>query len=90
MLRRNNTNHSSRTSVRQLTDCKLQFDHYHYSIERCGKEVHYVMNYYNDESINDEFKVAFFNVGPSVDIFGNTWHSSLKILETVTHIHNNM
>lgn len=48
------------------------FDRHDWYVNRCGTEVKYVLDYYNDESINDD-KNIYIDVRPSPNSLSNMW-----------------
>ncbi|SCP03529.1 cytochrome c heme lyase, putative [Plasmodium malariae] len=48
------------------------FDRHDWYINRCGTEVKYILDYYNDETINDD-KNIYIDVRPAMDSFSNIW-----------------
>lgn len=49
------------------------FDRHDWYIDRCGTEVKYILDYYNDESMNDD-KNIFIDVRPAPNTISNIWH----------------
>ncbi|SBT49085.1 cytochrome c heme lyase, putative [Plasmodium ovale wallikeri] len=48
------------------------FDRHDWYVNRCGTEVKYILDYYNDESINDD-KNIYIDVRPAMDSLSNVW-----------------
>ncbi|VWU48943.1 cytochrome c heme lyase, putative [Hepatocystis sp. ex Piliocolobus tephrosceles] len=48
------------------------FDRHDWYINRCGTEVKYILDYYNDESTNDD-KHIYIDVRPAINSFSNLW-----------------
>ncbi|XP_018568097.1 cytochrome c-type heme lyase [Anoplophora glabripennis] len=65
--------YSPRARIRQLLGYELPFDRHDWIIDRCGKEVRYVIDYYDGGSIDDKYKFALLDVRPAMDSFENIW-----------------
>lgn len=52
---------------------ELPFDRHDWIIDRCGKDVRYVIDYYDGGKVNDEYKFAILDVRPAFDSFENIW-----------------
>lgn len=51
----------------------LPFDRHDWIVDRCGKEVRYVIDYY-DAGMGDKYhKLAKLDVRPALDNFENAW-----------------
>ncbi|ANQ11141.1 Cytochrome c heme lyase [Plasmodium coatneyi] len=48
------------------------FDRHDWYVNRCGKEVKYILDYYNDESMQDD-KNIYIDVRPAMNSFSNVW-----------------
>ncbi|GAW83622.1 cytochrome c heme lyase [Plasmodium gonderi] len=48
------------------------FDRHDWYVNRCGTEVKYILDYYNDESMNDD-KNIYIDVRPALNSFSNIW-----------------
>ncbi|SOS79800.1 cytochrome c heme lyase, putative [Plasmodium sp. gorilla clade G1] len=48
------------------------FDRHDWYVNRCGTQVKYILDYYNDESINDD-KNIYIDVRPAMNSFSNVW-----------------
>lgn len=63
----NATNYSPRARIRQLMGYQLPFDRHDWIVDRCGKDVHYVIDYYDGGTMDDNFKFALLDVRPAMD-----------------------
>jgi len=67
------TEYSPRARIRHyLLGYELPFDRHDWVIERCGKEVTYVIDYYDGE-LAKSGKFAHLDVRPAFNSFGNIW-----------------
>ncbi|XP_023018707.1 cytochrome c heme lyase [Leptinotarsa decemlineata] len=67
------TDYSPRARMRQLMGYELPFDRHDWIVDRCGKEVRYVIDYYDGGSVDDKYKFALLDVRPAMDSFENIW-----------------
>lgn len=42
-------------------------------MDRCGKDVRYVIDYYDGGMVDNDYKFALLDVRPAMDSFGNAW-----------------
>ncbi|KAH8863586.1 Cytochrome c-type heme lyase [Schistosoma japonicum] len=54
-------------------DYELPFDRHDWVIDRCGKEVRYVIDYYDGGSVDEAYQFAILDVRPALDSFGAFW-----------------
>lgn len=52
---------------------ELPFDRHDWIIDRCGKEVRYVIDYYDGGQVSDDYKFALLDVRPAMDSVENVW-----------------
>ena len=52
---------------------ELPFDRHDWVIDRCGKEVRYIIDYYDGGKVDEHFKFAILDVRPAMDSFENIW-----------------
>lgn len=63
-----------RARVRNWMGYELPFDRHDWMVDRCGKEVHYVIDYYDGGAVDPKsFQFAALDVRPAMDSFGNIW-----------------
>lgn len=67
------TDYSPRARIRQLMGYELPFDRHDWIIDRCGKEVRYVIDYYDGGKVDNKFQFALLDVRPAMDSFENVW-----------------
>nr|CAG4635039.1 EOG090X0CJG [Alona affinis] len=65
--------YSPRARIRQLMGYELPFDRHDWIIDRCGKEVRYVIDYYDGGKVFEDYKFALLDVRPAMDSFENCW-----------------
>lgn len=46
---------------------ELPFDRHDWIVDRCGKEVRYVIDYYDGGSLDNSYKFALLDVRPAMD-----------------------
>ncbi|KAK9696441.1 Cytochrome c/c1 heme lyase [Popillia japonica] len=73
------TQYSPRARIRQLLGYELPFDRHDWIIDRCGKEVRYVIDYYDGGAVDNKYEFALLDVRPAMDSFENAW-DRLKVL----------
>lgn len=52
---------------------ELPFDRHDWIVDRCGKDVRYVIDYYDGGMVDKDYKFAILDVRPAIDSFGNVW-----------------
>ncbi len=52
---------------------ELPFDRHDWLIDRCGKEVRYVIDYYDGGKVSEDYKFALLDVRPAMDSWENCW-----------------
>ncbi|XP_065353652.1 holocytochrome c-type synthase [Cloeon dipterum] len=68
------TQYSPRARIRQLLGYELPFDRHDWIIDRCGKDVRYVIDYYDGGVIDgNTYQFALLDVRPAMDSFDNVW-----------------
>jgi len=66
--------YSPRARFRKFIGYELPFDRHDWVIDRCGKEVRYVIDYYDSGTLDSESgKFAALDVRPALDSFGAAW-----------------
>uniref|UniRef100_A0A3P8VCK8 Holocytochrome c-type synthase n=1 Tax=Cynoglossus semilaevis TaxID=244447 RepID=A0A3P8VCK8_CYNSE len=65
--------YSPRARVRHWMGYELPFDRHDWIVDRCGKEVRYVIDYYEGEINKDTFQFSILDVRPAFDSIGAVW-----------------
>lgn len=52
---------------------KLPFDRHDWIVDRCGKPVRYVIDYYEGDKIHENYSIALLDVRPAMDSWENIW-----------------
>nr|SVE74419.1 EOG090X0CJG [Daphnia barbata] len=65
--------YSPRARIRQMLGYELPFDRHDWIIDRCGREVRYVIDYYDGGKVTEDYKFALLDVRPAMDSFENCW-----------------
>ncbi|KAL0276868.1 UNVERIFIED_CONTAM: hypothetical protein PYX00_004341 [Menopon gallinae] len=65
--------YSPRARIRQLLGYELPFDRHDWIVDRCGKEVRYIIDYYDGGTVDPDYKFALLDVRPAMDSFENIW-----------------
>ena len=52
---------------------ELPFDRHDWVVDRCGRQVRYVIDYYGCEPREDQSVPIFLDVRPAMDSFGACW-----------------
>ncbi|XP_068438076.1 holocytochrome c-type synthase-like isoform X3 [Clinocottus analis] len=64
---------SPRARIRHWMGYELPFDRHDWIIDRCGKEVRYVIDYYDGEINKDNYQFSILDVRPAFDSLGAVW-----------------
>uniref|UniRef100_A0A1E1X9S6 Holocytochrome c-type synthase n=1 Tax=Amblyomma aureolatum TaxID=187763 RepID=A0A1E1X9S6_9ACAR len=68
------TDYSPRARIRSWLGYELPFDRHDWIVDRCGKEVRYVIDYYDGGLVDAESsRFALLDVRPAFDSFENVW-----------------
>ncbi|KAF5300253.1 hypothetical protein FQR65_LT09208 [Abscondita terminalis] len=67
------TEHSPRARIRNLMGYELPFDRHDWIVDRAGKEVRYIIDYYDGGQVKDNYQFALLDVRPAMDSFENVW-----------------
>lgn len=62
-----------RARLRQFLGYELPFDRHDWIVDRCGQDVHYVIDYYEGDLKPETGEFALLDVRPAMDSFGNVW-----------------
>lgn len=52
---------------------ELPFDRHDWIVDRCGKNVRYIIDYYDGGVVDEKYKFALLDVRPAMDSFDNIW-----------------
>ncbi|XP_063703364.1 holocytochrome c-type synthase [Culicoides brevitarsis] len=67
------TQYSPRARFRALLGYELPFDRHDWIVDRCGKDVRYIIDYYDGGMVDEKYKFAILDVRPAMDSFDNVW-----------------
>ncbi|XP_034935636.1 cytochrome c-type heme lyase [Chelonus insularis] len=65
--------YSPRARIRHWMGYELPFDRHDWIVDRCGKEVRYVIDYYDGGDVDKNYKFALLDVRPAMDSWENIW-----------------
>lgn len=65
--------YSPRARFRHWMGYELPFDRHDWIVDRCGKEVRYVIDYYDGEIDKDSYQFSILDVRPAFDSVGAVW-----------------
>ncbi|BES99576.1 unnamed protein product [Nesidiocoris tenuis] len=65
--------YSPRARIRQLMGYELPFDRHDWIVDRCGKDVRYIIDYYDGGSPDRNHRFAILDVRPAMDSWENIW-----------------
>ena len=65
--------YSPRARIRSWMGYELPFDRHDWIVDRCGKDVRYVIDYYDGGVVDDKYKFALLDVRPAMDSVDNVW-----------------
>lgn len=51
----------------------MPFDRHDWIVDRCGKDVRYVIDYYDGGVVDNDYKFALLDVRPAMDSMDNIW-----------------
>lgn len=60
-------NFSPRARIRHWLGYELPFDRHDWIVDRCGKDVRYVIDYYDSDKVDPDYKFALLDVRPALD-----------------------
>lgn len=52
---------------------ELPFDRHDWIVDRCGKDVRYVIDYYDGGDVDNHYEFAILDVRPALDSVENVW-----------------
>ncbi|XP_060949532.1 holocytochrome c-type synthase [Limanda limanda] len=64
---------SPRARIRHWMGYELPFDRHDWIVDRCGKEVRYVIDYYDGEINKENYQFSILDVRPAYDSLGAVW-----------------
>ncbi|EAT33112.1 AAEL014630-PA [Aedes aegypti] len=67
------TEYSPRARMRSWLGYELPFDRHDWIVDRCGKDVRYIIDYYDGGMVDDKYKFALLDVRPAMDSPENVW-----------------
>uniref|UniRef100_A0A0V0GBM4 Holocytochrome c-type synthase n=1 Tax=Triatoma dimidiata TaxID=72491 RepID=A0A0V0GBM4_TRIDM len=67
------TDYSPRARIRQMMGYELPFDRHDWIVDRCGKDVRYIIDYYDGGSVGPDHRFAILDVRPAMDSWSNIW-----------------
>lgn len=65
--------YSPRARIRSWMGYELPFDRHDWIVDRCGKDVRYVIDYYDGGVVDDKHRFALLDVRPAMDSLDNVW-----------------
>lgn len=65
--------YSPRARIRQLMGYELPFDRHDWIVDRCGKDVRYIIDYYDSRIIDKDYNFVILDVRPAMDSWENIW-----------------
>lgn len=67
------TEFSPRARMRSWMGYELPFDRHDWIVDRCGKDVRYIIDYYDGGMVDEKYKFALLDVRPALDSPENVW-----------------
>lgn len=67
------SSYSPRARFRNLLGYELPFDRHDWIVDRNGKEVRYIIDYYDGGAVDAKYQFAIIDVRPAMDSFENIW-----------------
>ncbi|XP_033737831.1 cytochrome c-type heme lyase-like [Pecten maximus] len=64
------TEYSPRAKIRSWMGYELPFDRHDWIVDRCGKDVRYIIDYYDGGQVDKDFRFSILDVRPAFDSFG--------------------
>ncbi|XP_031617956.1 cytochrome c-type heme lyase [Contarinia nasturtii] len=64
---------SPRAKIRHWMGYDLPFDRHDWIVDRCGKDVRYIIDYYDGGATDENYKFALLDVRPALDSPGNIY-----------------
>lgn len=59
--------YSPRARIRALMGYELPFDRHDWIVDRCGKDVRYIIDYYDGGAVDAKYNFAILDVRPAMD-----------------------
>lgn len=63
-------NYSPRARLRSALGYELPFDRHDWIVDRCGRDVRYIIDYYDGGAVEENGQFALLDVRPALDSFG--------------------
>lgn len=67
------TDLSPRAKIRMWMGYERPFDRHDWIVDRCGRDVRYIIDYYDSGEVDSDFKFAILDVRPALDSPGALW-----------------
>ncbi|XP_043257514.1 holocytochrome c-type synthase [Colletes gigas] len=67
------SHYSPRARIRYWMGYELPFDRHDWIVDRCGKNVRYVIDYYDGGQVDEKYTFALLDVRPAMDSLENIW-----------------
>ncbi|KAF5272093.1 hypothetical protein FQA39_LY01176 [Lamprigera yunnana] len=67
------TDYSPRARIRHFMGYELPFDRHDWIVDRDGKDVRYIIDYYDGGEVNEKYQFALLDVRPAMDSVENIW-----------------
>ncbi|OAD60081.1 Cytochrome c-type heme lyase [Eufriesea mexicana] len=65
--------YSPRARIRYWMGYELPFDRHDWIIDRCGKDVRYIIDYYDGGAVSEKYTFTILDVRPAMDSIENIW-----------------
>ena len=65
--------YSIKARIRYCMGYGLPFDRHDWIVDRCGKNVRYIIDYYDGSQFDEKYKFAILDVRPAMDSWENVW-----------------
>lgn len=72
------TEYSPRARIRNWLGYDLPFDRHDWIVDRCGKEVRYIIDYYDGGKVQENYQFTLLDVRPALDSFG-AFYDRMKV-----------
>ncbi|ESN92392.1 hypothetical protein HELRODRAFT_115899 [Helobdella robusta] len=67
------TQYSPRARIRSWLGYELPFDRHDWIVDRCGKDVRYIIDYYDGGKVDNHFRFSNLDVRPAFDSWSAIW-----------------
>ncbi|XP_071150227.1 holocytochrome c-type synthase-like [Mytilus edulis] len=72
------TEYSPRARIRNWLGYDLPFDRHDWIVDRCGKDVRYIIDYYDGGKVQENYQFTLLDVRPALDSFG-AFYDRMKV-----------